>query len=81
MLVIRIELHSANTGRVTTLATGKITNTGTGTPAQGNYRFKLNDANGREWQVGTINRFPRKRLLAWDLLYRCLKSVISERNS
>ncbi len=32
MLVIRIELHSAITGKVTTVATGKIINTGSGTP-------------------------------------------------
>ena len=29
MLIVKIELHSAVTGRVTTVATGKIVNTGT----------------------------------------------------
>lgn len=80
MLVIKIELHSAITGEVTTLATGKIVNTGAGTPTQGNYRVELRDANGRPWKSGTVEGFPRKRLLAWDLLYRALHNLISDRN-
>lgn len=80
MLVVKIELHSAVTGRVTTLATGKIVNTGTGTPTRGNYYAVLRDAAGREWKRGTAEDFPRTRLLAWDLLYRVLGRLIGERN-
>lgn len=80
MLVVKIELHSAVTGKVTTLATGKIVNTGAGTPTQGNYRIELRDAAGRPWRSGTVEGFPRKRLLAWDLLYRALRNLIAERN-
>ncbi len=36
MLSVKIELHSAITGEIKTIATGKIVNTGTGSPAQGN---------------------------------------------
>ena len=80
MLVVKIELHSAVTGEVTTLATGKIVNTGTGTPTRGNYVVVLRDAAGREWRRGTVADFPRKRLLAWDLLYRALEELVGKRN-
>lgn len=79
MLVIRIELHSAVTGRITTIATGKIVNTGTGSSTQGNYRIELRDAAGRVWKRGHIEGFPRKRLLAWDLFYRALQKLVGER--
>ncbi len=80
MLVVKIELHSAVTGEVKTLATGKIINTGAGTPTQGDYRVELKDAAGRPWKSGTVRNFPRKRLLAWDLLARALYSVLGKRN-
>lgn len=80
MLVVKIELHSAVTGNVTTIATGKIINTGTGTPTRGDYRVELNDATGRSWKTGTVKNFPRKRLLAWDLLACALYSILGKRN-
>jgi hypothetical protein len=81
MLVIRIELWPyGDMTRRKTLATGTIANTGTGTPTQGNYRVQLNDAAGRPWKSGTIEGFPRKRLLSWDLLFRALRNLISDRN-
>jgi hypothetical protein len=81
MLVIKIELHSAVTGRITTIATGTIANTGTGTRTSGDYRIELRDAAGRKWKSGSIAGFPRKRLLAWDLLYRALEELVGRRNS
>ena len=80
MLIVKIELHSAVTGRVTTIATGEIVNTGTGSPTQGNYRIELRDAAGRRWKKGHVEGFPRKRLLAWDLLYRALDEIVGNRN-
>jgi len=76
MLIVRIELHSAVTGEIKTLATGKIVNTGAGTPTRGHYRVELRDAAGRLWKSGTVENFPRKRLLAWDLLYRALENSL-----
>ena len=80
MLIVRIELHSAVTGQVTTIASGEIVNTGTGSSTQGNYRIELRDAAGRKWKSGHIAGFPRKRLLAWDLLYRALEKLVGARN-
>ena len=81
MLIVKIELHSALTGEIRTIATGKIVNTGTGSPTQGSYRIELRDAAGRIWKTGHIEGFPRKRLLAWDLLCRALEKLVGSRNS
>lgn len=80
MLVVKIELHSAVTGKVTTLATGKIVNTGAGTATRGNYRVELKDVLGRPWKTGAVEGFPRKKLLAWDLLTRALHNILGSRN-
>ena len=80
MLIVRIELHSAVTGQITTIATGEIVNTGTGSSTQGNYRVELRDAAGRQWKPGHSEGFPRKRLLARDLLYRALGKLVGNRN-
>lgn len=81
MLVVRIEIWPhGDQSRRKTLATGKIANTGTGTLTRGNYRVTLLDAAGRPWRAGSVENFPRKRLLAWDLLYRALKNLVSDRN-
>jgi hypothetical protein len=66
--------------RAKVIATGTIANTGTGTPTSGDYRIELRDAAGRKWKSGHIEEFPRKRLLAWDLLYRALKKLVGNRN-
>jgi len=81
MLVVKIELHSAVTGEIKTIATGKIVNTGTGTPTLGNYRVELRDALGRLWKTGSVEGFPRKRRLAWDLLTVALGNLLGNRNS
>ena len=80
MLVVKIELHSAVTGEVKTIATGTIVNTGAGTPNHGDYRVELRDAIGRRWRTGSVEGFPRKRLLAWDLLARALYNILKSRN-
>jgi hypothetical protein len=81
MLKVTIEIWPGGCeARKTTLATGTITNLGTGGPALGNYFVDLRDKAGRPWRHGTILGFPRKRLLAWDLLCRSLAALIGERN-
>jgi hypothetical protein len=81
MLVIRIELWpGGDEARKRTLATGTITNLGTGSMARGNYFADLRNAAGRPWRHCAVTDFPRKRLLAWDLLYRTLKTLVGPRN-
>ena len=81
MLRITIELVPLGIeSRARVIATGTIANTGTGTPTSGDYRIELRDAAGRKWKSGHIEGFPRKRLLAWDLLYRALRKLVGNRN-
>lgn len=58
-----------------------IANDGTGTPSSGAYKYIMC---GKQQKVmlreGFIEGFPRKRLLAWDLLYRVLHQAFGERN-
>ena len=72
MLVVRIELWPGGCeSRKRTLATGTITNLGTGSKTRGNYFADLRDAAGRPWRHGTVTDFPRKRLLAWVCSIAC----------
>lgn len=45
---------------------------------QGTYRIELDDKSGRGWKQAIIRNFPRKRLLAWDLLQRCLNAALGD---
>jgi hypothetical protein len=81
MLVVRIELWPhGDESRRKIIASGTIANTGTGTTTRGNYQVTLFDGNSRRWKSGTVENFPRKRLLGWDLLFRALQ-MLADRNS
>ena len=82
MLVVRIELWPGGCeSRKRTLATGTITNLGTGSKTRGNCFADLRDAAGRPWRHGTVTDFPRRRLLAWVLLHRVLRNLLSDSDS
>lgn len=64
-----------------TLGIMEIWNTLGGTKTKGSYKFRIFEkGSDRIWKTGDIIGFPRKKLKAWDLLYRCLKLVLYERN-
>jgi hypothetical protein len=44
------------------------------------YTVTLEGADGRAWKEVGVRGFPRKRLLAWDLLYRALREAVGPRN-
>lgn len=81
MIHVTIELCSARTGKKSVLGTAEICNEG---GLQGdtvrNYSVVLRDKAGRVWKQGRVEKFPRKRLLAWDLLCRSLDWLIGDRN-
>jgi len=64
------------------LGTAKIWNMGTGTMTRGDYKATLSKVNrpGCVWRGGQVKDFPRKRLGAWDLLYRVLHNIVGKRN-
>ncbi len=79
MVVVTIELWKKD-GTKHHLGTAKISNIG-GTQVHGEYEaIFTNTDSGRQWRECRLANFPRKRLLAWDLLYRALHGVIGDRN-
>ncbi len=75
MLLTTMFLHSAITGKVSTLVTIKIYNMGTGTPARGNYCWQVMGKRGRLLKQGEIHKWPRKGKTPAALLQRVLNDA------
>lgn len=87
MIVVKVELHSAVTGRVTEIGRTYIHNVG-GTPKRGNYsarvcrrgqfdaRKTLHD--GVFTREGSVQDYPRLSYNVWRLVLRALKSCFPE---
>lgn len=89
MLVVRVELHSAITGKISEIARMIIANDGTGTPKKGNYWG--NAAKGiiqgdhmippaimhasRSMRQGKVQNYPRASKHVWNLVARMLKAM------
>ena len=85
MIIVRVELHSAITGKISELARMVIDNTG-GTETQGDYRVRTllgrnKDALDQSWitkrvtREGTVTKHPRLAQHVWDLVGKALKAV------
>ena len=73
MIVLKIEMWPrGEEAKAYPLGSAHIWNDATGTASTGNYGFKLFRKDGRQYRDGVITKFPRKRLLVWDLLFRAL---------
>lgn len=82
MLMVRIELWPhGDESRKSVLGTAEIANTGTGTESSGTYRSRFSLKRPMPWKLAGVEGFPRKRLNAWDLLYRLLHEAVGDRNS
>lgn len=81
MLVVRVELWplGSETNK-RTLGTAYIANDGTGTAAKGSYDVSIYSKGGKRLRTTKVVGFPRKRLLAWDLLCRALMLTFGDRN-
>lgn len=84
MILVTVELISARTGKRSLLGKATICNnlhrTHKTDGILGDYTCMFHDKAGREWRGCRVAGFPRKRLLAWDLLYRALENIIGWRN-
>jgi hypothetical protein len=88
MLVIKIELHSAITGRVTEIGRMNIANDGNGTHSIGHYKAQVlrrgNTTPGWETNEkritrrGAVDNYPRQAYNVWRLVLRALKSAFPE---
>lgn len=85
MLVIRIELFGAVSGRRKELGCAIIDNIG-GDARTGRYRVRLYrtfshyTSRKRPWREGRVSNFPRLSLGAFDLLLRGLLATVYKRN-
>ena len=86
MIIIRVELHSAMTGKVIELARGAICNDGRGTATKGDYYGRVTQGRGEHKDIdeimnasplrtGTVDNFPRKSMHVWNLVVRMLLSM------
>ncbi len=88
MLKITIELISGIDGHQEVLGIGYIGNDCTGTHTSGNYdtyflkkgRSKIKKESDI-WRQGRVEKFPRQRLNAWNLLYRALHIAINKNDT
>lgn len=82
MIIVRVELWSAVTGKTTELARMHIANTGAGTPARGNYEgttFRGRTAAALAKLLvsreGGVENYPRQQLHVWNLVARMLSAM------
>lgn len=87
MLRVTVELvPGGDESRARVLHVAEISNDGKKTAAtlgaKGDYNVRLSSRGilSRAFRIGRVTDFPRKRLTAWDLLYRALKNLIGDRN-
>lgn len=87
MLVLRLELHSAITGKITETGTTIIANDGTGTDNLGNYTVRVgnkNDAGNirkiydNPQRMGSVKNYPRLSYNVWRLIVRALLAAFPE---
>lgn len=87
MIIVRVELHSAVTGKVTEIARAVIANKGTGTATKGNYIARVvagrtsssmeprDIVSAKPFRTGEVYDYPRKSIHIWNLVARALKSM------
>jgi len=94
MILVRIELHSTNTGKVTEIGVMRIGNVGNNPdPSVGDYEVRVQRRNERPlpdvkadfegWEKpttrkGEVKNYPRLSYNVWRLVARALKSAFPE---
>ncbi len=81
MIVVRVELHSARTGKTTEIGRMVVTNDGSSTtPSRGHYDVKL--LRKGNWSKITssvrVENFPRASYTVWKLILRGLMATYPE---
>lgn len=81
MIVVRVELHSAITRKMTEIARLTICNVG-GSHERGDYQVCTYRGRNKEAldkrtvnRSGSVNNYPRLALHVWHLVYEALKAV------
>lgn len=77
MIVVKIELHSAVTGRMSEIGRLLIMNTGTGSRRAGNYLVQVlrKGSPGRVQRSGRVESHPRLSASVWMLVRKALEAT------
>lgn len=79
MLVVKIELHSANTGQTSEIGRMRIYNDGTGTKERGNYVVEVfRKSTKNVLRKSTVKDYPRLDYNVWRLVSRALRAAFPE---
>jgi hypothetical protein len=83
MILVKIELHSARTGKVTELGRMQISNTGhltSHTPNRGDYIVELfrKGSTTKVQRKGLVRDYPRLSYTVWELVRRSLESALGK---
>jgi hypothetical protein len=83
MLVVKIELHSARTGKVTELGRMQITNNGIESahnPKRGEYNVELfrKGSTTKVQRKGLVRDYPRLSYTVWELVRRSLEAALGK---
>lgn len=78
MIIVKIELHSAKTGKVTELGRMHISNDGTGDDERGNYRVELmrKGTSNKIQRTGCVKEYARNSYTVWELVKRSLLDIL-----
>lgn len=83
MILVKIELHSAITGKVTELGRMQISNTGHATkenPKRGDYEVELfrKGSTTKVQRRGLVRDYPRQSYTVWELVRRALEAALGK---
>ena len=83
MIVVKIELHSAITGKVSEIGRMVVSNDGTGTKQKCNYTARVCRKGSEDFlknptRSGKIVDYPRQSYTVWKLIHKALKSCYPE---
>lgn len=84
MIVVKVELHSAQDWSIQEIGRAHIWNDGTGTFERGNYEvgvLRRGDTKpwlGRYVRTGYVKNYPRQSYNVWRLIFRALRSAFDE---
>lgn len=76
MIIVKVELHSAVTGKVTELGRMHLSNTGEGTPADRKHNYVVEimrkGTTNKVQRKGMVRDYPRQSYTVWELVRRAL---------
>lgn len=80
MIVVKIELHSAVTGKVSEIGRMVLSNDGGGSRTRGNYNIQVmrRGTTDKVQKHGFIANYPRLAYSVWELIRRALETTLGK---